>query len=484
MNLLMDQQLTALLHEIKQLAPHQKVYLVGGAVRDLVLGRAVKDLDFVTADGSVTLAKSVKRHFRGVWYTLDDEHQTARVILKQGQPEELVLDFTAFIGNSLEEDLSQRDFTINAMAVDLDNLAEIFDPLGGETDLRSRKLRLSSPRSLLTDPLRVLRGVRMIREFDLAVNDETAEQLRVAAMELNRISGERIRDELLKSLAIPNLLLTCDLLNEYGVLSQLRYRVFGIKDNFPDTKGDYQKERVLPTENTSPLNTLEMLLQAIDIGNGEAPFFTQCPSRISSTEILQGLKHHLEESLQGGRTRKQLLILFSLFFWNRPAKTADPAEKSELPCINFAEQLSNALMLGQKEQKFLDLVCRGYQNLLLLCEETVEPLEIYRYFRQTGSFGLEGALLHIVNACKAGKKDGKIKLLTETVILTWFQNYDTIVDPPCLIDGEILQNKLYLKPGPDFGLYLESVREAQVIGEVKNQDEAMVLIAQLIKEGR
>ena len=89
MNLLLDKKLADFLREVRRAVPGQKVYLVGGAVRDLVLGRAVKDLDFVVADGSVQLAKNVRRRFEGVWYSLDDEHKTARVILKQGQPGEL-----------------------------------------------------------------------------------------------------------------------------------------------------------------------------------------------------------------------------------------------------------------------------------------------------------------------------------------------------------------------------------------------------------
>ena len=145
MSLHLNESLADFLKEVRLTSPDQKIYLVGGAVRDLALGQAVKDLDFVVKNGSVRLAKAVRRRFDGVWYTLDDEHQTARVILRQGQAGELILDFTSFIGENLEEDLRQRDFTINAMAIDLDNLDEIIDPLGGQIDLASRQLRLSNP---------------------------------------------------------------------------------------------------------------------------------------------------------------------------------------------------------------------------------------------------------------------------------------------------------------------------------------------------
>src|SRR5690606_37904082 len=119
-------------------------------------------------------------------------------------------------------DLRQRDFTINAMAIDLDNLDEVIDPLGGHEDLRYRRLCLGNPLSLLSDPLRVLRAVRMVRTLELGTTIEIIEQLRIATKDINRISGERIRDELLKCLAEPGLAKTYELLREFGILAQLQ----------------------------------------------------------------------------------------------------------------------------------------------------------------------------------------------------------------------------------------------------------------------
>ncbi|MDD2522540.1 MAG: hypothetical protein PHW11_06960 [Anaerolineaceae bacterium] len=502
MNLHKDEQLAAFLREVRSLSPDQKVYLVGGAVRDLVLGRNVKDLDFVTADGSVELAKAVRRRFDGVWYTLDDQHQTARVILKQGQPGELILDFTAFVGGSLEEDLSQRDFTINAMAIDLDNLEEVIDLLGGQADLRDRDLRLSNPQSLMTDPLRVLRAVRMVRTFELVVNPETIEKLRIATISLNRISGERIRDELLKCLAIPGLSATYHLLGEYGILFQLLYRVFklgasekvlarAIREHFPSMP-DFIDDVPLPEwslaqeeagKTGNPLDALENLIEAIDQKNQEALFFTECPSRISSPGILEGLTRISDERLQGGRTRKQLLILFALFFWHHLEINPVSCKTGVASCLIFGQKLTNAFMLGQKEQKFFEQVCKGFHKTFSLSQQAeVGPLELYRYFTEMGSFGLEAALLHITNQCVATTANERLKLLAETIILSWFNDYETIVDPPQLIDGDDLQETLQLKPGPEFGLYLESIREAQVMGEIKNRDAALAHVSKLLNE--
>ena len=89
------------------------VYLVGGAVRDRLLGLPVNDLDFVVPSHSLQLAGAVRRKLGAAGFTLDDKRQTARLILGQGKTSELILDFVSFTGGSLYEDLSNRDFTIN-----------------------------------------------------------------------------------------------------------------------------------------------------------------------------------------------------------------------------------------------------------------------------------------------------------------------------------------------------------------------------------
>lgn len=499
----MDEKLANFLREVRRAAPDQKVNLVGGAVRDLVLGRAVKDLDFVVADGSVQLAKTVRRRFEGVWYTLDDDHQTARVILRQGQPGELILDFTAFIAGSLEEDLRQRDFTINAMAIDLDNLDVVIDPLGGQNDLRDGCLRLGNPRSLLSDPLRVLRAVRMVRAFSLNTSLEIIEQLRVATLGLNKISGERIRDELLKCLAVPDLGLTYDLLKQYGVLYQLLNRIDNLnsseKIRANDVRGnlpgidDNSEIIAIPdgsniNEESDPFHkrllALEKMLLSIEEKDSGSQFLGHALPFLSSPEILHGLSQLLGESLQGGRTRKQLLILFTLFFYHHPAFSAGHNEKVELDCLEFAGKLTNAFMLGQKEQKFFELVCVGYQKMISLNRETeVGALQLYRYYKEVGSFALESAVLHLVNQSAAISPNQKIGSLAEKIIHTWFFDYETIVNPVRLVDGDDLQKTLHIEPGPNMGFYLESVRETQVMGEVQSRDEALALVLRMMKEG-
>ena len=303
MDLRLDSELLQLLELVRELASGTRVYLVGGAIRDLLLGRPTQDLDFVLPHGSIQLAKAVSRRLNGAMYTLDDVRHSARVILRQGEQDEQVLDFTSFIGENLEEDLRQRDFTINAMALDLDALAELIDPLGGEADLEARQIRLCGPDSLTTDPLRVLRGVRLISSYNLRYESELTVAMRVAIKRLGVVSGERIRDELFKCLAVPNFEVVAALLSEFGVFDELRLLTFGV---------DPARPQNLQIE-TETLTFLTRLSNKPE-GGQQVAHGTPNPD----FQHLHAYQVMLDEPLQGGRKRCHLLLLCSILLHIHP----------------------------------------------------------------------------------------------------------------------------------------------------------------------
>lgn len=483
MSLRLDENLAGLLSQIRSLLPSEKVYLVGGAVRDLLLGKPVHDLDFVLAKDSVRLAKAIKKHFQGVWYTLDDERQTARVISRQGSDQELVLDFTSFIGDTLEEDLSQRDFTINAMAIDLDEPEELIDPLGGRSDLIGNKLKPGSPRSLIDDPLRVLRGVRMVRMYGLEPSPEIIAIMRVATKGLRRVSGERIRDELLKVLACSGREETFDLLNRYGIydllagwanasiseteltrlLSDEQSKV--MKHDIEEKKGcagysDFYAERA------EIIKSLDITLSAIQNNDLPEQFSGIEPFVQYLDRFFQQLKETLNEELQGARTRSEAILL-----------TAFLAGSFDDP--GFAENLTNFLMLGQKEKKAIAKICLGHRNISTLSSKNeLNALDTYRLFRESGTFTVESALLHL---CEEENQNVNQRKVAIKVLASWFVDQESVIDPPRLIDGDQLQKELGVSPGPWMGEYLEAIREAQVTGEVNSYQDAIDFVRRMIE---
>ena len=188
-------------------------YVVGGAVRDELLGVDSKDADFLVpgvdieglraallphggTEELVVAGRSVGvRHYprdRALRVAVPSGIELApprrEVSTGPGRHDfEIVVDPAA----TVEEDLARRDFTINAMARRLDDAA-LVDPYGGELDLRERRLRTVSPNSFAEDPLRLVRGLRFISQFDLDPDPGTLQQMRDEAASVSLVSGERV----------------------------------------------------------------------------------------------------------------------------------------------------------------------------------------------------------------------------------------------------------------------------------------------------
>jgi tRNA nucleotidyltransferase/poly(A) polymerase len=155
------------------------VYLVGGAVRDALLGRASHDLDFSMEGDAIRTARRIADALDGAFYTLDSERDTGRVIVTNTDGSRTIMDFASFRGADLETDLKGRDFTLNAMALSLSDNS-LHDPLGGAMDLKEKRLRACSPTSFSDDPARILRGVRLAAQFGFHILPETRTAMKTA----------------------------------------------------------------------------------------------------------------------------------------------------------------------------------------------------------------------------------------------------------------------------------------------------------------
>ena len=176
---------------------------MGGAVRDLHLGKPIHDLDFALPVDTIPAAKLVADRLGGAFFVLDPERETARVILKDENDQRMMVDFTLFQGKDIKADLGTRDFTITSMALGTGPDAKVIDPYGGVQDLKDGLLRATTGQSLADDPLRCLRAVRLAAQFGLRILPETKDQIRKYGSGITGISPERIRDELFRILDGP-----------------------------------------------------------------------------------------------------------------------------------------------------------------------------------------------------------------------------------------------------------------------------------------
>jgi tRNA nucleotidyltransferase/poly(A) polymerase len=224
-----------------------RAYLVGGAVRDMLQGRELHDLDFAVPEGAIDLARIVSDRLGGAFVLLDEERDAGRVVLRNARRGPVSIDFTRFRGawpvpgglpraktrgdGGIVEDLGARDFTINAMAFDVGEgePGQVIDPLGGQADLAAGIIRATSPRAIADDPLRALRAVRLAGELGFTLAPATVRLIRESAPLLNRVSAERLRDELCKILAQPSAAGQLRALDSLGLLEPTLPEVAGLR---------------------------------------------------------------------------------------------------------------------------------------------------------------------------------------------------------------------------------------------------------------
>jgi len=174
--------------------------LVGGAVRDALLGRlaARPDLDLVVPEGAIPLAQSLARQHGGTCVVLDGERDIARLVLAGW-----TIDLARQQGADLSADLRRRDYSANALALPLGEGERLLDPTGGLEALAQGRLEAVSEANLLDDPLRLLRGVRLAWELDLQLNATSLSWIQRHASQLATVAGERVRAELERLAATP-----------------------------------------------------------------------------------------------------------------------------------------------------------------------------------------------------------------------------------------------------------------------------------------
>jgi Poly A polymerase head domain/Probable RNA and SrmB- binding site of polymerase A len=203
----------------RELLADEEAWVVGGAVRDELLGREVRDLDIACRDPRAA-AVAYARRSGGSPFPLSERHGAWRVALEDGR----TVDFTP-LATTIEDDLATRDFTVNAIAVPLAG-GEAVDPFGGRRDLDGMLLRHVSESVFEDDPLRLLRAVRLVDQFGFTLDAHTAALVREHADLAARPSGERVVAEL-EQLSVDGF----RLLDRLGLLAPLGGSVEELRDD-------------------------------------------------------------------------------------------------------------------------------------------------------------------------------------------------------------------------------------------------------------
>jgi len=495
-----------LLDSVRAALPDDKaVYLVGGAVRDLLLARATHrvgaahDLDFSMSGEAIKTARRVADALIADFYPLDPERDTGRVIVTATDGTRTVMDFAAFRGPDLEADLLGRDFTLNAMAVDVRTLA-LYDPLGGVLDLREKRLRQCSPSAFSDDPVRILRAVRLAAAFGFHILPETRQAMKKAVKLLPNVSAERQRDELFRILEGQQPATSLRALDMLGALAPVLPELTslkGVAQPSPHVSDVW-------THTLSTLTYLEMILAALapDYNPDTASDLFNGLMVMRIGRYRQQIGEHFNTLLNVNRSLRGLLFLAALYHDVAKPLTKAADEDGRLrfwghdqESAEMAAARGRALQLSSDEIDRLKTIVRNHMRILhhtnWLVKEPKNPSRraIYRFFRDTGEAGVEVCLLALAdlratyehtlpqNMWVAGLD--VVRLFLEN----WWEKRAESIAPPPLLNGNDLMQELDLQPGPLIGLLLGAIREAQALGEVSTREQAFALArAHLSKE--
>ncbi len=473
--------------QIREILPQSvQIFLVGGAVRDALLSRPIHDLDFVLPNSAIPAARKVANALRGDFYVLDAERDTGRVILRQSEGERMILDFAAFRGPDLESDLRGRDFTVNALALNIHQPERLIDPLNGAEDLRERRLRVCSSASLNADPVRVLRGARMAVDFGLRILPETKRLLQEAIPLLSSITPERTRDELFKILDGKAPATALRVLDHLGVISPL----------FPELemmKGVGQSAPHVYNVWEHTLHTVENLTALLRVLQPQHDPETTANWAMGLVSLRlgryrQNLQSHLAELLNPERTLRSLLLLAALYHDVGKPVTLQSAPdgstrflKHEEAGAQIVKARSQDFRLSNAEGERMEMIVRHHLRPLLLSRDSGTPSRraIYRFFRDTGAAGVDVCLLSLADILATYGSSLPQAVWTRhmdvvrSLLEAWWEQKEDQVSPPTLLSGNDLIKILGLKPGPQIGQLLEEIREAQASGEVSDRASAL-----------
>jgi putative nucleotidyltransferase with HDIG domain len=464
-----------------------EAYLVGGCVRDWLLGRSSHDIDFAVAGDAVKLARQVADQMGAAFVLLDEERGTGRAVTRGEDGQRLFIDFAKLQGDDIIADLSKRDFTVNAMAVAVADVGSVIDPHGGRRDLQLGLVRAVSDTAFLDDPLRTLRAVRLAAELQASIERQTEELLRRAVHLIANVSAERVRDELVKIVALPGAAQNLRYLDELGLLT-------AIIPELETLKGVEQSEPHYLDVFEHSLETVRWLEEVVEALKGEdaadsdlslVPLFLSPFSR--------QLIAHLSQPISGDRSRLTLLKLVALLHdLGKPAtKTLEEGRTHFYGHGEEGAELVGAILgrlrFGGSEVSLAKTIVANHMRPPLLArEEVVTRRAVYRFFRDTGDAGVDTLLLYLADhlatwgpSLRMARWRKRVEFVA-SMLADYYERHQKVISPPKLINGHDLLEEFDLEEGPRIGELLEAVREAQVEDEVRTKEEALALVRGLL----
>jgi tRNA nucleotidyltransferase/poly(A) polymerase len=437
-------------------------WVVGGGLRDAMLGRPVADVDLAVRGDPAAVARTLARAHRAGRFRLSHAFGAWRV---HGGSLPFTVDVVAVQGSSIEDDLTRRDFTVNAMALPVAG-GGLVDPHGGLRDLERRTLRLVRPSALRDDPVRLVRLARLAVQLGFDADPRARAQARADAGELARPAPERVMGEIARIARLPEAWRGFELLDDLRVLGVV----------WPQLEAGRGLEQT-PYHHLDVLgHTLEVVRRTCEIAADPEPVFRSLAPRVAE---------RLQEPLADELRRGQALVLGSVMHDMAKPATAVRTPEGRMTFMGhdrlgaeMADAWCRRMRTSTRLRETLGLMVLRHLSLgFLVHRQPLSLRQIDRYLRATAPAEVEIVVLSVADRLATrGARTTEAQIvrhldLARQVLATHFELVDRGPIRP-IVPGDRLARLLDRPPGRWTAELLEALREEQLVGRVTTPEQA------------
>ncbi len=491
-NLRIDENSVALLSYLKEFFFDCDVdaFLVGGFLRDVLLGKLAPDVDMAIHGDAVFYGKKLAEITKGKLIVLDGSRRIVRIVLdKQNGFLSNHIDLSE-ISNSIEEDLACRDFTVDSMAVHMSCISNkipinnLIDLFGGLKDLSSGTIRIVSKDCFKDDPARLLRAIRLVAQLGFSIEYGTKIALLEDSYLISRIAAERVREEFLKILEQPRASENLELMDSLGLLCK-------IIPELEYTRGVVQpKEHYWDVFNhciKTPSNIEKITMPLVGFAN-------EITSYVPWDEDLED---HFAEIVSDGFDRKTMLKLSGLLHdISKPStKNTDNGGRirflgHDLQGSEVCRAILTRLRISNRGINLVSDTVKHHLRPTGIRQGKSDPTEraLLRYYRDLGEVAFDTLYLNLADYLSA--KGDKLHIedwrehcvLISSILNKGLRMGSNTKDSnaPKLVDGNMLMDVLGIPPSRQLGLILRRLQEANTLGEINTREEAINLARSLL----
>jgi poly(A) polymerase len=449
-----------------------RAWLVGGAVRDRLLGRQTVDVDVVVDGDPAQAARAIARAApRAARFALSDEFGSWRVVARERAWQ---VDVEPLRGQTIEADLALRDFTVNAIAEPIEGGAAI-DPLGGAADLRAGRLRMAGPHAFDADPLRVLRLVRLAVELALEPDAETLRSAAARAPGLSRVSAERVFVELRRIVATRHARRGIELMDELGATAVVLPELEALRG--------VQQSRFHHLDVHG--HTLEVLDRAVELTSAGAHAGTELDACLGPhrAEVERLLAQPLADEMTRGEALRWGALLHDaakpLTREVRPGDGRVTFIGHDVRGAELARDMLGRLRTSERLRAHVAALVRHHLRLGFLVHEP-QPLArrtVFAYLHACSPVEVDVTLLSIADrlATRGERSQQAVRahLALARDLLADALRWHEQGPPRPLLRGDELAHALEIVTGPRVGELLEQLAAAQYAGEVASREQAL-----------